>query len=461
MLTNSAMKIKTILRIFSSIYISIFFVNCSKNYYNKIDAGYFKTDENTYKFKDFVYQGTLSADGVPVGKGKITYNNGIVASGYFKNSNLEDDNASLYIPGTGTITGKCINGTFIYGTIRYYFGNLYTGEISNYEPNGQGEYRKNNLILVGTFKKGVLNGPGAIIDTVSKTKTYSEFRNGLPNGITGIEEKDKKIRFADFENGIDASAVKKDAYINNYVKSIEFKELKPKQDSIENIKAKIENLNTKLQGYKFNYKSPESACLRNGMYLTVATRPKSGETEYSWISGFGITHNNITTEQMQNEHWKETVYYGYSENYYERTIEREIKVIGPIGLSRSEIQKLLLAKKSIIKEKKQKEATLSELCNKWRMNPQEYQQEIERYLNNEYYEISELLTQYNDLLKSQEKSVENRLLEQKRLESVRRNQATVSYNKLAEDRTAEIKNKMCLFRPCLFCPPKNAKVTCQ
>ncbi len=454
-------RINVISRLLLIICIGLFFGNCNKNYYKKIDSNYFKTDESTYKFKDFVYEGVLSEDGIPIGKGKITYNNGVIASGYFNNGNLEDNNAYVYIPAVGTFTGKCINGILNYGTIKYKSGDIYTGMISNYQPNGKGEYRKKHLILVGAFTNGTLHGPGAIIDTITKIRTYSQFRYGLPNGISGIEQPNQKIQYIDYENGIDVTKAKKDNYITNQVKTIEFKELKPQQDSIEIVKSKIEQLNIKFQEYKFNYKSPGSACLRSGMYLTVSPQPKEGEREYSWSSGFGTSIDNISSEQMQDEFFMETVYYGYSADYKERSIEKEVKVIGPTSLTRSEIQQLLRVKKSIIAEKKLKEAKLNDLCEKWNRNPKEFQQEIEEYLNKDYYSTSNLLTMYNNLLENLNNSVENRIIEQQRLQSYRREQANMQYNKLAEDKTAEIKSSMCLFRPCLFCPPKNAKVTCQ
>ncbi len=459
MLNHSEIKVKYYFHVILSISICLFLMNCSKTYYKKIDISYFKNGENTYKFKDFIYQGILTKDGLPVGKGKITYNNGTTASGYFSNGNLEDNNANFYIPGKGTIKGKCTKGVLIYGTIKYNSGDLYNGDIGNYDPNGKGEYRKKNLIMVGNFKNGLLEGAGAVIDTNTKTKTYSDYRKGIANGMSGIEGKDGNIRYVHFENGVDVTAEKKESYINNYVKSIESKELKPQLDSIVELKDEIVWLNKELKKSKSNYKSPESACESGGGYLTVKPKLKEGEWDYYWRDGFGNDDDQIP--DYLDSYAKERLRNGYSDGYEEWDIEQEISFIGPKGMTRSEIRSLLLAEKAAKKERRARNAKLNELCEKWRSNPEAYKQEIEEFLNKDYYLYSRVLGYNKDLLKEISKTVENRKLEQKRLEWERRNEADKSYTKLCKDNVAEFKRNGCLIRPCLFCPPLNATVTCQ
>jgi len=459
MSNHSEIKVKYYFHVILLISICLFLMNCSKNYYKKIDISYFKNGENTYKFKDFIYQGILTKDGLPVGKGKITYNNGTTASGYFSNGNLEDNNANFYIPGKGTIKGKCTKGVLIYGTIKYNSGDLYTGDIGNYDPNGKGEYRKKNLIMVGNFKNGLLEGAGAVIDTNTKTKTYSDYRKGIANGMSGIEGKDGNIRYVHFENGVDVTAEKKESYINNYVKSIESKELKPQLDSIKKLKDDLTWINEELEKSKSNYKSAESACAPRSGYLTVSPRPREGEYEYKWSNGFGTSYDQIPDDLSYDE--QQRIWYGYTDDYEEREIEKEISFIGPAGMTRSEIRRLLLAEKAAIKERMARKAKLNELCEKWRSNPELYKKEIEEFLNKDYYLYSGALEYSNNLLKELSKTVQNRKLEQKRLEWERRNEADKSYTKLCKDNVAEFKRNGCLIRPCLFCPPLNATVTCQ
>ncbi len=443
------------------ILLTVFLFNCSKNQYKQINAEFFRISDSTYKFKDYVFQGKLTPDGTPIGKGKLIYNNGIVAEGNFINGFLDDNNATLYYPELGFIKGKFSNGEIMYGTIKYNNGDLYVGTINRltYQPNGQGEYRRKNLLLVGSFKNGIFDGFGAIIDTTSKTKTFSEFRNGLPNGITGIEEEGKAIVYRDYENGVDATVIKMEKYINTYVNTINSKELQPLKDSISIIKEEINNITAKLAENKKNYQTIENACKPPSAGLIVEPNPKFGESRYSWSWGFGNNQARITPEMDSYE--RERIIMGYSQDFDEYQIEKELWFIGPDGLTRSEIQEILLKKKQLVKERIQKAKKRQELCELWHQNPLENHDKLERFLNQEYYQNSDLLTQFNNALQQAEHNLNSRIIEQQRLDVIRRNQATNSYKKLNIDIIADMQRRQCLFRPCLFCPPKDAKVTCQ
>ena len=74
------------------ILLTVFLFNCSKNHYKQLNAEFFRESDSTYKFKDYVFQGELMPDGAPIGKGKLIYNNGIVAEGNFTNGFLDDNN---------------------------------------------------------------------------------------------------------------------------------------------------------------------------------------------------------------------------------------------------------------------------------------------------------------------------------------------------------------------------------
>lgn len=89
-----------------------------------------------YRLGDFTYDGPLQ-DGQPTGKGTVRYADGVTITGTFVRG-VAQRNATVAIPGVGTITGTMRNGELVEGYATLDNGDVYHGQYRNWMPGGTG-----------------------------------------------------------------------------------------------------------------------------------------------------------------------------------------------------------------------------------------------------------------------------------------------------------------------------------
>jgi len=165
--------------IFSTVILTAI-TSCTRSYYSNISASNFLVND-WYKFDSFRYRGPLK-NALPNGLGTVEYNNGTKVTGQFVNGVLNDQEAHYYNPQIGIIEGVAVSGQFISGQIRYSNGDVYTGKIKSYRPNGDGILIKsNNDVYEGLFQAGKFLA-GVFLEAKSGTTFQGKFKNWKPDG---------------------------------------------------------------------------------------------------------------------------------------------------------------------------------------------------------------------------------------------------------------------------------------
>ena len=96
-------------------------------------------------------------------KGKVTYSNGNVYEGFFKNDKRHGKGTYIYKSGTN-LSGSFYEGLPSFGTETYVGKSKYTGSFSKWKRSGQGTYSwKNGDKHIGQWKDGKRNGQGTYI----------------------------------------------------------------------------------------------------------------------------------------------------------------------------------------------------------------------------------------------------------------------------------------------------------
>ncbi|GAB3310077.1 hypothetical protein GCM10027348_42560 [Hymenobacter tenuis] len=120
--------------------------------------------------------------GLPNGEGTVEYNNGTKVTGQFVNGVLNDDDAKYQIPQIGNIEGVVVSGQLNSGRIRYNNGDVYTGEIRSYSPDGNGVFIKsNNDVYEGKFQIGKFLS-GNFLESKTQSVFQGSFKNWKPDG---------------------------------------------------------------------------------------------------------------------------------------------------------------------------------------------------------------------------------------------------------------------------------------
>lgn len=147
-----------------------------------------------------------TADGLPDGRGIITYANGDKYAGEFKNGlrdgtgAYEDAHGNLYI---GEFSGGVKEGK---GVFFWKNGSVYSGEFENDLPHGRGtEIRSNGFRYEGEFKFGYLNGKGFVLKR-SGAKYEGDFKQGIAHGKGILTQKDGTIIEGEFRDGFPVQA---------------------------------------------------------------------------------------------------------------------------------------------------------------------------------------------------------------------------------------------------------------
>ena len=163
------------------------------------------------------YEGPL-VDGVPSGRGKITYRNVAVVEGKFEQGVLIDDQARVEISMFGVVVGKFVNGTLVSGVVDYITGEHYEGGLSpTYKRSGRGVLTDvlNNAYF-GEFENNELHGKGGIANA-SSGKTYmGNFKNGKLEGEVMTYESSGKVAPEYYKDGVNLT----DSYEKDRVKAL-------------------------------------------------------------------------------------------------------------------------------------------------------------------------------------------------------------------------------------------------
>ena len=106
-------------------------IDTAKNIcYNILTTTKEETTMQTFKFRNATYEGQ-AIDGVPNGKGRLTWDNGVFYDGDFANGQFHG-NGSYFVSDYALYEGEWVNGTFTgKGKITYLNGEIYEGEFLN------------------------------------------------------------------------------------------------------------------------------------------------------------------------------------------------------------------------------------------------------------------------------------------------------------------------------------------
>ena len=89
--------------------------------------------------------------------GEIKYKNGDKYYGY--SLNQRPHGQGIYTNKLGEkFSGEFIHGEITYGTIKFPDGKRYTGDLKNWQPNGNGEMRTDSEKSEGVWKDGMKHG---------------------------------------------------------------------------------------------------------------------------------------------------------------------------------------------------------------------------------------------------------------------------------------------------------------
>ncbi len=445
-------------------------IGCNKNYYSEINYSNFKKGENQYVFKDLTIEGDINENQQLNGRSKFQFTDGTIIEGNFTNGILEDKNAKVLIPNYGIIKGESIDGIIAKGEIQFQkAGTLYTGGIKKYQAHGKGvlvyNQEHNYKKYIGEFANNNFHGLGIIETKNNAQQIIATFENGKFHGdVFILNSKNNEMETKIFEFGKDVTIIKKEEYISNYIEKIERTETR----SIDSIIDKRNELKRYLEKKISNGQeiSPaESVCecyLRTCGFLTVQQNPKYNERYYKWRDGFGNLEVFYIGDKDIYYEWY--VYHGYSKNDYDREIEEQVEVLAPTGISRNEIQSLLIEKKKIVMAREQKENELRAICKKWKDNPKLYEQAV---LEAKYPENMEDMQALNKLIErikrsqQQKEEIKNRQIQ---LKADREIKAQKEWNDKLKLQLEKRKKELCV-RLCLCnidgSPIPNAKITCQ
>jgi hypothetical protein len=445
-------------------------ISCNKNYYSEINYSNFKKGENQYVFKDFTLEGNINENQQLNGRGKFWFKDGTIIEGNFTNGVLNDKNAMVIIPNYGIIKGESIDGIIAKGEIQFQkAGTVYTGGIKKYEANGKGvlvyNQEHNYKKYIGEFENNYFDGLGIIETKNNEQQIIATFENGKFNGeVFILNSKNKEIETKIYELGKDVTRIKKEEYISNYIEKIERAETR----SIDSIINENNSLKRYVETEIANgpeIAPAETVCecyLKTCGYLTVQQNPKYNEQYYKWKDGFGTKGWEYIGDKDIYYQWY--VYHGYSKNDYDREIEEQVEVLAPTGITRNEIQSLLIEKKKIVMAREQKESELRAICKKWKENPKLYEQAVLEAKYPENMRDERVLNSIIEQIKVNQQQKEEIKKRQIQLKSDREKKAQEGWNnklkRLLEKRKKELCVRLCL---CNIdgSPIPNAKVTCQ
>ena len=207
-------------------------------------------------------------------KGNVTYSNGNVYEGFFKNDKRHGQGTFIYKSGT-KLSGSFYEGLPSFGTETYvgkWKGDKYTGSFSKWKRSGRGTYYwKNGDKYIGQWKDGKRLGQGTYI-WKNGDKYVGQYKDGKKHGQGTKTYKNGKT-----EKGI----WKNDKFIGlTSVKSSSKNQIKAK----ENFKSNKTN-KCPSSGYKNNCKG--KATFSNGdVYEGFYKNSKrDGQGTYSWKDG--------------------------------------------------------------------------------------------------------------------------------------------------------------------------------
>jgi uncharacterized protein (TIGR02145 family) len=198
-----------------------------------------KADKNGWHyFRNGKFKGSTK-NGLPSGKGKYVYKNGVEYTGDFKDGNI-DGSGSMIIPTVGKLDGKFSKGMFVEGEIFYENGDYYNGYMAKGKKQGIGYFFTKKYSYYGEFNNDYLHGEGSITYLETNLNQSGTFQNGKLHGdVIEYNLTSKEAKYDYFENGTSQLTKKL---------TTEAKVIVDKQQSLEiaSINKKVNEANTEI-----------------------------------------------------------------------------------------------------------------------------------------------------------------------------------------------------------------------
>ncbi len=427
-------------------------MNCNRNFHSYISPSNFLVNK-WYLFENFRYQGPLSK-GLPNGLGYVEYRNGTKISGRFVNGILNDNEAKYYIPLIGNIVGVVASGLLISGQITYHNGDVYTGKIQSYLPNGHGIFlKKNNDIFRGNFQMGRFLS-GKLFESKTGSIFQGSFKNWKPDGEV-VEIKPNGTVIAEiYKDGIIQTETLLKAKALNNVKNQNEHEIKKIDENITKLSKQKEEEIKKFPAEKARLEEELSRmCITCNCYL-----PKEDPTYYQCCRIYlSVIDKNEYSREIGDlikyhklENHPQVVKYSEKWDWLKNKT-----VVLPEGSS--DIVEIQACLKQI-----ELEVAINIECKKWAADRANYDRagsdKITSLLNSHRRYLDNVETEIKEIKRKKELAYQRQLSEDKMRIEAERNKIEKEMNVRAQ-KALEAHREFCKLQP-ICCSPK-MKVSCQ
>jgi uncharacterized protein (TIGR02145 family) len=387
----------------------------------------------SYVFGDSKYYGSVE-NSIPNGKGKLVLNDNTIIEGEFVDGVLQGD-AKVISPGFGELEGFFINGEIRKGQIRYVNGSFFKGEISKFEPHGNGFFvSRNRNVYSGNFSNGYLNGEGSKYISQTGVELFGDFKKGKANGEIAHISKQGKITPRLYAFGEDETEEKINNVAVKKVDSIEKKEL-----------AKIEKRNSNLV-----FKAREDESFRKISLLCLVHSTNPSPTRYWDI------RPDLDDKSALN--YVRRMYYMDSKVKLDRHETKRLNSSNPAD-------KDILEERGRLSKKFHSDVrNLDEQCkifrkNKYQSDFDEIKRITQAWWNGNYYQSDELNSKLEILYAEGKRKITERRQLQKEQRYERLKQEKISYTKKLEQHVLsmiEKRDERCRMNPgsCGCIPPE-------